>query len=78
MNCAIVIGDDGRIRTRYAQLAVSRGDLFHSGTSTKAMWFELEGVHSIVTVGNDADMVEIADLAASRGMYLHFHIANEA
>lgn len=78
MNCAIVIGDDGRIRTRYAQLAVSRGDLFRSGTTTKAMWFGLKGVHSIVTIGNDANWVEIADLAASRGMYLHFHIANEA
>lgn len=77
MNCAFVIGDDGSIRTRYAQLAVNRGDLFRSGTSTKAMWFELKGVHSIVTIGNDANWVEIADLAASRGMYLHFHIANE-
>jgi predicted amidohydrolase len=78
MNCAFVIGDDGSVRTRYAQIAANRGDLFHSATSTKAMWFELKGVHSIVTIGNDANWVEIADLAASRGMYLHFHIANEA
>ncbi len=77
MNCAFVIGDDGSIRTQYAQIAVNHNDLFQSGTSTKAMWFELRGVHSIVTVGNDANMVEIADLAASRGMYLHFHITNE-
>jgi predicted amidohydrolase len=77
MNCAFVIGDDGGIRTRYAQIAANRGRLFRSGTSTKAMWFELKGVHAIVTIGDDANWVEIADLAASRGMYLHFHVANE-
>ncbi len=77
-NCAFVIGDDGSIKTRYAQLAAKRGELFRPGTSTKAMWFELKGVHCIVTVGDDANWVEIPDLAASRGMYLHFHIANEA
>jgi hypothetical protein len=42
------------------------------------MWFELKGVHSIVTIGEDANLVEIGDLAASRGMYLHFHITYEA
>ncbi|UCG49867.1 MAG: hypothetical protein JSU94_08795 [Phycisphaerales bacterium] len=78
MNCAFVIGDDGGIRTRYAQIVAKRADLFRGGTSTKAIWFELKGVHSIVTIGDDASSVEIADLAASRGMYLHFHIANEA
>jgi predicted amidohydrolase len=74
-NCAFVIGDDGRIRTRYAQLAAGSNDLFEPGESPKAMWFQLKGVHSIVTIGGDADMVEIADLAANRGMVLHFHVA---
>jgi predicted amidohydrolase len=77
MNCAFVIGDDGSIRTRYAQITAKQDDLFRSGTSMKAMWFELKGVHSIVTIGDDANWVEIADLAASRGMYLHFHITSE-
>ena len=77
MNCAFVIGDDGSVRTRYAQIAAKRDDLFRSGTSMKAMWFELKGVCSIVTIGDDANWVEIADLAASRGMYLHFHITSE-
>jgi predicted amidohydrolase len=77
-NCALVIGDDGSIKTRYAQISASRGDLFNAGSSTKAMWFELKGVHSIVTIGEDANLVEIGDLAASRGMYLHFHITYEA
>ena len=77
-NCAFAIGDDGSIKTRYVQLAASRPGLFTPGSNTKAMWFELKGVRSIVTIGDDADLVEIGDLAASRGMYLHFHIANQA
>ncbi len=76
-NCAFVVADDGSITTRYEQLAVGRDDLFGAGSSARAMWFELKGVHSIVTIGDDADMVEIADLAANRGMYLHFHITCE-
>jgi predicted amidohydrolase len=77
-NCAFVIGDDGGIKTLYAQISETRADLFHAGLSTKAMWFELKGVHSIVTIGDDANMIEIGDLAANRGMYLHFHITYEA
>ncbi len=77
-NCAFVIGDDGSIETRYAQISESRADLFRAGSSTKAMWFELKGVRSIVTIGDDVNMVEIGDLAANRGMYLHFHITYEA
>ena len=76
-NCAFVIADDGAIKTQYAQIAAGRDELFVSGSETKSMWFELKGVHSIVTIGNDVNMVEIADLAANRGMYLHFHIACE-
>jgi predicted amidohydrolase len=77
-NCAFVIGDDGSIKTCYAQISASRADLFRAGSSTKAMWFELRGVRSIVTIGDDANLVEIGDLAANRGMYLHFHVTYEA
>ena len=77
-NCAFVIGDDGSLKTRYSQISETRADLFRAGTSTKAMWFELKGVHSIVTIGDDANLIEIGDLAANRGMYLHFHITYEA
>jgi len=76
-NCAVVFGPDGLIKTRYAQLHVKRGDLFVPGHSTKAMWFQLNGVYAIVTIGDDAEWVEIADLATLRGMALHFHISNE-
>ena len=77
-NCAFAIGDDGGIKTRYAQLVPKRSGLFRPGSSTKAMWFGLKGVRAIVTIGDDANWVEIGDLAASRGMYLHFHITYEA
>jgi len=77
-NCAFVIGDDGNIKTRYAQLVPNGSELFRPGSSTKAMWFELKRVRAIVTIGDDANWVEIGDLAASRGMYLHFHITYEA
>jgi predicted amidohydrolase len=77
-DCAFVIGDDGKILTRYAQIATPAGKLFQPGRSTKAMWFKLKGVYAIVTVGNDADWIEIGDLAAARGMCLRFHISNAA
>jgi len=77
-NCALVIGNDGNIRTQYAQLRTTRSDLFRGGVSTRAMWFNLKGVYSIVTIGGDSQWVEIGDLAANRGMYLHFHISYEA
>lgn len=77
-NGAAVIGDDGEIKTRYAQLAVSRSDLFTAGQSAKSLWFRLKGVPAIVTIGSDADWVEIGDLAANRGMILHFHLSYDA
>ncbi|UCF17161.1 MAG: hypothetical protein JSW59_06815, partial [Phycisphaerales bacterium] len=77
-NCAFVIADDGTVRTRYSQIVVKRNNLFRPGESTKAMWFNVKGVHAIVTIGDDADWVEIADLAANRGMYLHFHLSYQA
>jgi len=77
-NCALVIGDDGQVKTRYAQIAANRRDVFAPGLSARAMWFTVKGVHAIVTIGDDADWVEIADLAANRGMYLHFHISYQS
>ncbi len=77
-NCAFAIADDGSVKTHYAQIVARRSGLFRPGESTKAMWFTVKGVHSIVTIGDDADWVEIADLAANRGMYMHFHISYQA
>lgn len=77
-NCAVVIGDDGAVKTRYSQIAAGRTDLFTAGADAKALWFTVDGVYSIVTIGEDANSVEIGDLAAARGMCLHFHISYEA
>jgi len=77
-NCALVIGDDGSVKTQYEQIVSKQRDLFTPGESINTMWFTVKGVHSIVTIGDDADWIEIADLAANRGMYLHFHISYEA
>ncbi|MBL7190023.1 MAG: hypothetical protein ISS70_27160 [Phycisphaerae bacterium] len=77
-NCAVVISDDGSVKTRYAQLAANRAQVFQPGQSAESLWFSLKGVPSIVTVGDDANWVEIGDLAANRGMYLHFHISYES
>ncbi len=76
-NCAFAIGDDGAIKTRYAQISAGGDGLFEPGLSAGSMWFELKGVQSIVTIGSDANWVEVADLAAARGMYMHFHITSE-
>lgn len=77
-NCAFVIGDHGRIETRYEQLNTIRTDLFKPGSSFKNMWFQLKGIYSIVTIGEDSKWIELSDLAANRGMYLHFHISYDS
>ncbi|MHC4568361.1 MAG: nitrilase-related carbon-nitrogen hydrolase [Planctomycetota bacterium] len=77
-NCAFVIDDKGDVITRYAQMVSRRSALLAPGRSIGTMWFKVKGVQSIVTIGDDADWIEIADLAANRGMYLHFHISYES
>ena len=66
-NSAYAIGRDGSILTRYDQIAVNRPSLFESGMSTKAMWFQVNGIWSVVTIGADGLWTEMAELAALRG-----------
>lgn len=73
-NCALVIGPDGKVLTRYAQIVVDRG-IFTPGTSTRAMWFDIKGIPAVVTIGGDALWSEIAELAALRGAQVHLHLA---
>jgi predicted amidohydrolase len=74
-NCALVLDREGNVLTRYTQLVVDRPDLFSGGSSTKAMWFEIEGVPSIVTIGRrEALWSEIAEMAALRGAQVHVHL----
>ncbi len=74
-NSAYAIGPDGSILTRYDQIAVGRPDLFERGMSTKAMWFQVNGVWSFLTIGDDALWTELAELAALRGARLHCHLS---
>jgi predicted amidohydrolase len=74
-NSAVVIDPQGKLLTRYDQIVVGRSDLFTGGRSTKAMWFEIKGVPSVVTVGRDALWSEIAEMAALRGAQVHLHLA---
>ena len=74
-NCVYVLGADGQVLTRYAQIVVDRPALFVPGTSTRAMWFRLNGVPAVVTVGRrEALWNELAELAALRGAQIHVHL----
>jgi hypothetical protein len=73
-NSAYAIGPDGSILTRYDQIVVGRPELFEGGMSTKAVWFQVNGVWSFLTIGDDALWTEISELAALRGARLHCHL----
>jgi predicted amidohydrolase len=75
-NSAYAIGPEGSILTRYDQIVVSRPELFQGGTSTKAMWFQVNGVWSILTIGDDVLWNEMAELAALKGARLHCHLSH--
>jgi predicted amidohydrolase len=75
-NSAYAIGPDGTILTRYDQIVVGRPELFQGGRSTKAMWFQVNGVWSILTIGDDVIWNEMAELAALRGARLHCHLSH--
>lgn len=74
-NCAVAIGPDGTLLTRYAQIEIDRPQLFAIGTSTRSMWFEVRGVPCVLTIGHDALWSELAEMAAWRGAQVHLHLA---
>lgn len=75
-NCAVVIDTQGTLLTRYAQIVNDRPDLFSQGADTRSMWFRINGVPSIVTVGRrEALWSEMAELAAVRGAQVHLHLS---
>ncbi|MEX1241641.1 MAG: carbon-nitrogen hydrolase family protein [Cyclobacteriaceae bacterium] len=76
-NSAWVIGPDGKLLTRYDQIASSNESLFVPGHTAKTMWFRINGAYATVTVGQDADYQELTILAAAKGTQMHIHIANE-
>jgi len=52
-------------------------ELFEGGMSTRAMWFQVNGVWSILTIGDDVIWNEMAELAALRGARLHCHLRHD-
>lgn len=66
-NSAFVIAPDGSVLTRYDQMSASPDGPYEPGSDPSAMWFQVNGVWSIVTVGRDHLWDEIAELAALRG-----------
>ena len=76
-NTALVISDKGQILTRYYQLAVDRPEVFVPGESAKRLWFQIKGVHAVVTVGHDRLWSEIAELAAVKGAQIIVNISND-
>jgi predicted amidohydrolase len=74
-NCAVAIGPDGTLLTRYPQLVVDRPKLFAAGTSSRSMWFDVKGVPCVMSVGHDALWSEMAEMAACRGAQVHLHLA---
>jgi predicted amidohydrolase len=76
-NAAFVVGSDGSIVTRYYQLAVDRPHLFQPGAAASSMWFRLNGVPAVVSIGNEGLWSEIAELAALAGAHVHLHIDND-
>jgi len=75
-NCAVALDANGKPLTRHAQIVVDRPDLFAPGTVTRSMWFRVNGVPSVVTIGRrEALWSEIAEMAAVRGAQMHFHLS---
>jgi predicted amidohydrolase len=74
-NAAVVLSPQGDVRTRYFQIAAPPGGPFAPGRSTRAMWFDLDGVPAVVTIGRDALWSELAEMAAWRGALVHVHLA---
>ena len=73
-NSAVVIDRKGHVQTRYNQISARPDGPFAPGCSTQAMWFNIDGVPATVTVGDDLYWPELTELAAYRGMQLHFHL----
>lgn len=74
-NSALVIGKRGEQLASYDQLAATAP--FASGGRASSMWFWLDGVPGVVTIGNESLWNEIAELAAVAGARLHVHLSRQ-
>ena len=76
-NSAFAVGPDGAILTRYDQVVTERQSLFEAGSEPRRMWFRVNGVPAMVTVGKERVWTEIAELAALAGAQVHVHIDHD-
>ena len=74
-NCAYVIGPDGETAARHFELNPSSDGLFERGLSARSMWFYINGVPAVITLGNELLWNELAELASIRGAMLHLHLS---
>lgn len=74
-NSAFVVDPEGAIVTRYDQMVLDRPELFEEGSDPGSMWFRLNGVPSVVTIGKDALWTEIAEMAATAGAQINFNLS---
>ncbi len=75
MNAAYVIGPDGTVVTQYDQMAVDWPDVFTPGSCPSKMWFKVNGVPAVVTVGKDKLWSEISEMSAYAGVQLLFNLS---
>ncbi len=73
-NSGVAMDREGQVLTRYDQISAHPDGPFTPGENTRAMWFEIDGVQATLTVGDDVYWPELTELAAYRGMQLHFHL----
>ena len=71
----MVVGPEGFL-TRYDQISAVSSPVFQGGLSTRSLWFSVDGVPAVVTIGDDAHWNELAELAAYRGAQLQFHLGS--
>lgn len=76
-NSAFAVGPDGAVLTRYDQVVGDRPSLFESGSDPRRMWFRVNGVPAVVTVGEECAWNEIAELAAVAGAQVHVHMDHD-
>ncbi len=77
-NGVFVVGADGRVLTRHAQVVVDRPHLFAQGEVLKTMWFDLYGVPVAILLGmKEVLWSEMAEMAALRGAQVIMHLCHD-
>ena len=71
---AFVFDSHGRELTRYDRVSTDGAGPFTASRDLHRMWFELDGIWGVVTLGSDVLWTELAELAAVAGAQLHLHL----